>query len=685
VLAKQLVLTTTTEELLVQANYVTSGPAALAVPRPPGYRESLFLDKDKFLNSAHRNIECIDCHDSITASPHAMYLPKVKCEKCHAYQKDRYESGMHGTAFANRDPQAPDCYRCHGTYHDMLPSTHTLSPLYHLNIPKTCASCHASSDVLKNHPNLKTDAVETYLKTVHGEALTVSGLMGAAACADCHDPHRVLTHTDPASSVSVRNIVFGCGNCHRNDQTSFTAGIHGHKLFTNAPGTSEPLVSSLTGTTAPSCISCHPGHGVTRTNTAEFQLTAVEVCGTCHKAYYKTYRDTYHGKVMRYGGTETARCDDCHGFHNLQPSSSPLSLASPARIVQTCKPCHPYSNERFVQFISHLEAGDKSHPQTYYSWLFMSILLIATMGFFVIHSLLWLIREMADLPKRKAQLAANGPTGRIQRFNLLHRLTHAILFISVIGLALTGLPLRYHTPQWAGWIFGLFGGHAAPRVLHRIFAALTILYAGMHFAYLWNLWRRSPKRPFFKTVFGPNSMIPNWPDVKQFFQHMRWMLFAGPQPKFGRWTYWEKFDYWAVFWGVAIIGASGLIMALPRFTAQLFPGWIFNVAVIVHSDEALLAASFLFAIHFFHVHLRPQRFPLDHVIFTGSITREEMEAERPLELEQLEAEGRVPALAAAEPNCTQLVVNRVIAAITLLTGLALLVGMFWTEIIARFF
>jgi len=690
---KLLLLPAMTDDMLVQMKiYVTTAPASAALPRrrAPNYREIVILNKDNFFRSAHGEMECIDCHDTITTTPHSIYLPPVKCEKCHPQEVSQYPEGLHGKAFAKGDPQAPDCVRCHGTYHEMMASSNPLSTIYRLNIPKTCASCHASSDVLKNHPTLKIDAVETYYKTVHGEGMLISGLIGSAECADCHNPHRVLNHTDPASSVSLRNIVFTCGNCHRTDETSFTLGVHGRALAETSGGAKAVTFVHASGTSAPACSTCHPGHGVIRINTAAFQLNAVEICGSCHREDYKTYRETYHGKVMRYGGLETARCDDCHGYHDVRETTAPLSTVAPSRIVGTCRPCHPYANEKFAQFIPHLEVTDRTHPQTFYPAMFMAILLIATLGFFVLHSILWLIRELADrrelrkLRTTAVKAAATGGGVLIQRFSLHNRLTHAFLFISVIGLAITGLPMRYHSPAWTGWIFGLLGGHAVPRVLHRIFAAMTILYAGMHFVHLWNLWRRAPKHSFWKNVFGPNSMIPNWTDVKQFFAHLRWFLFMGPPPKFGRWTYWEKFDYWAVFWGVAIIGASGLIMAIPRATAHFFPGWIFNVALIVHSDEALLAASFLFAIHFFHVHWRPAKFPFDHVMFTGAITREEMEVERPIEVAQLEAEGRFEALRAHAPNATQLIVDRVIAAITLVIGLALLVGMFWTEIIARF-
>jgi cytochrome b subunit of formate dehydrogenase len=104
-------------------------------------------------------------------------------------------------------------------------------------------------------------------------------------------------------------------------------------------------------------------------------------------------------------------------------------------------------------------------------------------------------------------------------------------------------------------------------------------------------------------LFGKTSLMFNAQDLKDFQDTMKWFFGRGDRPSYGRWTYWEKFDYLAVFWGVPVIGLSGLMLWLPEFFTQFFPGWLINVATIVHSDEALLAAGFIFTIHFFNTHL----------------------------------------------------------------------------------
>ncbi|MGE5144715.1 MAG: cytochrome C, partial [Acidobacteriota bacterium] len=144
------------------------------------------------------------------------------------------------------------------------------------------------------------------------------------------------------------------------------------------------------------------------------------------------------------------------------------------------------------------------------------------------------------------------------------------------------------------------------------------------------------RKSFF---WGPTSMVPQGKDVRDVFQMFKWFFGLAPRPRFDRYSYMEKFDYWGVFWGVAIIGSSGLLLWFPAFFAKFLTGWVFNVATIIHSDEALLATAFIFTIHFFNVHLRPEKFPIDTVIFTGRATTEYMEEEHPLEMARARSEG----------------------------------------------
>ena len=142
-------------------------------------------------------------------------------------------------------------------------------------------------------------------------------------------------------------------------------------------------------------------------------------------------------------------------------------------------------------------------------------------------------------------------------------------------------------------------------------------------------------------IFAKNSLMFNGQDVKDFVASVKWFVGRGPRPSYGKWTYWEKFDYMAVFWGVVVIGSTGLVLWFPVVFTKFLPGWLINVAQIIHSDEALLAVGFIFTIHFFNTHLRPEAFPMDTVIFTGTVQAEEYKDDRPREFEELEKSGRL--------------------------------------------
>ena len=136
-------------------------------------------------------------------------------------------------------------------------------------------------------------------------------------------------------------------------------------------------------------------------------------------------------------------------------------------------------------------------------------------------------------------------------------------------------------------------------------------------------------------------MVPNRRDLTEFIATLKWFIGLGQRPAYGRWTYWEKFDYFAVFWGIAVIGSTGLSLWFPVFFTRFIPGSFLNVATIIHSDEALLATGFIFTVHFFNTHLRPEKFPMDITVFTGRMPLEELMRDKPREYEALVARGKL--------------------------------------------
>ena len=250
--------------------------------------------------------------------------------------------------------------------------------------------------------------------------------------------------------------------------------------------------------------------------------------------------------------------------------------------------------------------------------------------------------------KSPIAVSDRGQGPYLRRFGPVERTTHALVIVSFLGLVLTGVPLRFAYAPWAAPLIRFLGGPGSAGFIHRTCAAITFGYFFLHlFRLTWTLVHADDKKSIF---WGPDSMVPQPRDFRDVIGMFKWFFGRGPQPKFDRFSYMEKFDYWAVFWGVAIIGGSGLLLWFPTFFARFLPGWLFNVATIVHGDEALLALGFIFTIHFFNVHLRPGKFPVDLVIFTGRARAEYFEEEHPLEYERNRQAGRFDALAAEPPS-----------------------------------
>jgi cytochrome b subunit of formate dehydrogenase len=243
------------------------------------------------------------------------------------------------------------------------------------------------------------------------------------------------------------------------------------------------------------------------------------------------------------------------------------------------------------------------------------------------------------LKKRKHE-KIEGKQKYIRRFTRTQRITHIFVIVSFITLALTGMILKFAYMDWAKFLAKLIGGAYVAGILHRIAAVMTFGYFVYHVISLVKL-KKEKEQSIVSFIFGSNTLMFNKQDVKDFWASMKWFVGAGKRPQYGRWTYWEKFDYFAVFWGVAIIGFTGLVLWFPEIFTRIFPGWFINVAQIIHSDEALLAVGFIFTIHFFNTHLRPESFPMDTVIFTGHVPLDEYKKDRPRHYERLVKSGKL--------------------------------------------
>ena len=255
------------------------------------------------------------------------------------------------------------------------------------------------------------------------------------------------------------------------------------------------------------------------------------------------------------------------------------------------------------------------------------------------------------------------------RFTRAQRTMHAVLFSTFLGLAATGLPLRFSQSYWARKFASGVGGFGAILFFHKFCALVLTVAFLIHVKEVFTRGLFHREKGIF---WGSTSMVGNWKDVKDLFGHMRWFLGLGPKPKFESYAYWEKFDYWAVFWGMVVIGFSGYAMWFAPFFARFLPGWALNAALVIHSEEGLLAILFIFSIHFVNTHLRPDSFPMDMVIFTGRESEEEFKTRRPDEYQRMIIEGKSATRITDAPPQWLINFSRVVGFTAILIGLTLL-------------
>ncbi len=248
--------------------------------------------------------------------------------------------------------------------------------------------------------------------------------------------------------------------------------------------------------------------------------------------------------------------------------------------------------------------------------------------------------EVLENPPASATPRGKVPERQFVRFTRLQRILHICMIVSFLSLATTGLTLKFSYTKWAAVLSHLLGGFESAGNIHR---AAAIVMFGVFITHLVDLYRLKKREhtSWRSLIFGPGSMVPNRHDLAELVATLKWFVGLGKRPAYGRWTYWEKFDYFAVFWGIAVIGSTGLTLWFPVFFTRFIPGSFLNVATIIHSDEALLATGFIFTVHFFNTHLRPEKFPMDITVFTGRMPLEELKRDKPREYEALVASGKL--------------------------------------------
>ena len=621
-----------------------------------------------FASAAAQGLDCGDCHDEVSID-HSVHAD-VECAECHVNITDRrHKRGVepltdeescgecHGSILRSIGRSTHNgeaaCLDCHGAPHDITPVDELASAVSPVNQIQQCGSCH-------NEP---AELIDGYLTSEHGKALLLSGLVNAPSCSDCHGDHRIMKVDGSRAPTEHHNSPEMCGTCHQ-------------ILFDKWKDQSAHGLAWQEDEDGPVCVDCHSSHQIVDPTTYDARHAAAQNCGGCHEEYLSTFRDSFHGQALHLGLSEGASCADCHTPHTNMGADDPESSVHPDNRLETCGNCHEGITPSFATFNPHSDPTDpEDNFAVYVIWAFMTSLLIGVFAFFGIHDLLWLQRSLVGTLRGEFAEERRAASGQyVRRFRRSNMRMHVLIITTFMLLALTGLPLKFHDAAWAQALVNALGGIDSTRFLHRIAAIGTFGYLIAHvIEVLYRTFVKGEKGMFW----GPNSMTPQPKDVKDFFGNLRYFLYLGERPQGDRWTYFEKFDYLAVFWGVFMIGISGLFLWMPGFFTQFLPGWVLNAAHVIHSDEALLATGFIFFFHFFHTHLRPESFPMDLVVFTGRMSLERFKAERPLEYQRLVDNGELEDYLVEPPNKRQVRDAYIFGTIFLTIGIMLAFIIVW--------
>jgi cytochrome b subunit of formate dehydrogenase len=619
------------------------------------------------------NATCLSCHESrkpklevkdAEGKPHALQgIPSEKygqsvhalmqCVTCHTDIKDNAEKGNVHAKNTAEPLKKVDCANCH-------------MELWELTQKHGRAADRPRLGVVANN-------IEAYRKSFHARPSAEDKNKPNAECNDCHNVHsfNVPARNTPEYTqwrLSIPNL---CGTCHAEQLDAYKGSVHGQENAKNM------LAQAAV------CSDCHTAHAIGNTSGDPFKLTVTSNCGGCHEEQFKTYKDTFHGRITTLGYAYTAKCFDCHGSHEIKRVDDKESKVFPANRIETCEPCHNPKKGRakvssgFASFQPHGSAHNFTrYPQMWVAFQMMTGLLVGTFAFFWLHTALWFYREYKERKARAGQphirldeVPSALQTKHVQRFSAIWRAAHLIFAVSLMILTLTGMPLFYPDVPWAPAIMKILGGPHTAGLIHRVAA---VVFAGVFFWHLLYILYRVGRNIRTFEVFGPDSLVPNLQDGKDMLAMFKWFFGQGPRPKFDRWTYWEKFDYWAPFWGVTIIGMSGLIMWLPGFFGSFLPGWIFNVAAIFHGEEAFLAVVFLFTVHFFNNHFRPDKFPVEVVMFTGTMSLEEFKTDHGVEYQRLLDRGELQDRLVEPPSALKVKASKALAFTLIAVGLTLL-------------
>ncbi len=598
--------------------------------------------------SIHAELSCETCHSSIdmenfdpsSPHPHGEVQP-VHCGDCHEKEADEYKS--HGRlAIGDNHPDLPACWDCHGT-HDIVAISNPRSRVDPANLAGTCQRCHTDVNIVKRHDVLRDAPIKTYQNSVHGEPTKI-GLSALATCIDCHaavneegnrTAHRILSPVNDKSPIYHFNIPQTCGGCHRAQTKDYLRGIHGQALLR---GEVE----------APVCTTCHGEHGIVKKDDPRSPVNpahiAEQTCAPCHESAVlnqkyglpggrlASYIDSYHGLKSKAGDTTVANCASCHREHLVLPSSDPESSINPQNLRKTCGSCHPGITAQLAQTPIH---GTGAGLYTGWADIFRKVYLVViavTIGLMLLHNVADWRRYVKNMLKQPY----------VQRLSPSETAQHWVLMIAFIVLVITGFALRYSDAWWVKLLFGFdiklstttksLGGSNLRAIIHRMAAVVLIVSAVWHMLYV--LSRRGRQ--------WIHDMTWTWSDFRHIWENSLYFLGRrDEEARFGRFSYMEKAEYWALVWGTIIMSVTGLFLWFDTFASRFVPKGFLDVMLVIHYYEAWLATLAILVWHIYGTMFRPSVWPMNPSWIAGRMPKIQYMHEHP-EGPKLKARVSVP-------------------------------------------
>ena len=585
-----------------------------------GKQVSLYLDESKMKQSIHGGMfACVDCHKDVKGLVHETTPKKITCAECHAEAQQAYEHSLHSKAKPGA-AQAANCQDCHGGAHEILAATDPKSPVNHDNIPATCGRCHGQKFLMESNGESGQPFI-SYQQSVHGLAIE-KGSKKAAVCTDCHGDHEILPANDAKSPIYKFNVPATCGKCHGTVQQTFDESIHGQAI---ARGNGL----------APVCTDCHGIHSIKAhidpNSSVSEQNIARTTCARCHEGVrlsqefglagnrVTSYLDSYHGLAAEGGSAVVANCASCHGVHNILPSSDPRSTINKANLDATCGQCHKGVTQKFTLTKVHMDEGKSkdigSIAVRWVRWFYLALIILVIGAMFLHNAVIW---------QSKARTLRAMQNPKMTRMSENQRWQHLILLSSFIILVLTGFALKFPN-SWLADVLAM--GEKLRSITHRV-AGVILIGAGIyHLFYL------------AMTKEGRRLICDFAPRPKDAFDALATMRYylglGGEKPRFGRFNYAEKAEYWALVWGTALMAVTGVMMWANVSTGNLLARWWVDVATAIHFYEAILATLAIVVWHFYQVFLDPDVYPMNWAWWDGKMPAEHYRHEHGLDTEAL--------------------------------------------------